>query len=181
MYYVYVYLDPRKPSSHGFDHEPFYVDKGKARSGRDVFHLWEAKRTEGRCTKHRINRIRGILQEGLEPVILRVRTGLTPEEACNKEIDLIASLGRQDMGKGPLLNLTDGGEGTAGRIYSNNTRRKISESHADLSGEKHPSWGMKRSEETRKRIGAKSKGRKHSEETKRRIAESVRRTKAAKK
>lgn len=176
MYYIYVYLDPRKSASFGFDHEPFYVGKGKTKSRRDVKHLWEAKRTEGRCTNHRINRIRGILQDGLEPLIVRLFEDLTHEEACSKEINLIASIGRQDLGKGPLLNLTDGGEGSVGRIYSKQTRDKISKNHADFSGEKHPSWGMKRSIETRKRIGAASKGRKHSENTKKRISESVKRT-----
>jgi hypothetical protein len=181
MYYIYIYLDPRKPASYGFDYEPFYIGKGKQSGYRDKFHLWEARKTKGRCTNHRINRIRGIFQDGLEPVILRLYEELTHEEACNKEIELIATIGRQDLEKGPLLNLTDGGEGTAGRVYSDETRRKISESHADFSGENHPSWGMKRSAETRKRIGATSKGRKHSEETKKKISENTKQALATRK
>lgn len=177
MYYIYAYLDPRKPASHGFDYEPFYIGKGKNKSRRDVKHLWEARKTEGRSTNHRINRIRGILKDDMEPIILRLFENLSHEDACNKEIELITTIGRKDLDNGPLLNLTDGGEGSIGRVHSDETRQKISDSHADFSGDKHPSWGMKRSEETCKRIGATSKGRRHSEETKKKIAESVRKTK----
>lgn len=181
MYYVYAYLDPRKPASYGFECEPFYIGKGKQTTSRDKKHLWEARKTEGHSTNHRINRIRGILIDDMEPIILRLYENLSHEDACSKEIELIATIGRKDLDSGPLLNLTNGGEGSAGRVYSDETRRKISESHADFSGEKHPSWGMKRSKETRKRIGAASKGRTHSEETKKKIAKNTKKALAAKK
>lgn len=38
----------------------------------------------------------------------------SPEEAAELEILLIAEIGREDLGKGPLFNKTDGGDGTAG-------------------------------------------------------------------
>jgi len=39
---------------------------------------------------------------------------LTQEEACKKEIELIAFYGRKDRGTGLLVNFTDGGEGRLG-------------------------------------------------------------------
>ena len=39
---------------------------------------------------------------------------LSWEEACLKEIELIALYGRKDLGKGSLINFTDGGEGRKG-------------------------------------------------------------------
>lgn len=39
---------------------------------------------------------------------------LTWEEACEKEIELIALYGRKDLGKGTLINFTNGGEGRKG-------------------------------------------------------------------
>lgn len=43
-------------------------------------------------------------------------TGLTKEEACELEISLIAWYGRYDLGLGKLVNKTNGGESTHGRI-----------------------------------------------------------------
>jgi len=39
---------------------------------------------------------------------------LSWEEACKKEIELIALYGRKNLGKGTLINFTDGGEGRKG-------------------------------------------------------------------
>jgi hypothetical protein len=48
-----------------------------------------------------------------------IRRGLSKEEACSIEIDLIELIGRRDLGKGTLVNLTDGGDGSAGFIGGN--------------------------------------------------------------
>lgn len=39
-------------------------------------------------------------------------------EVCDKEIELIAYHGRKDLGKGTLVNLTNGGEGILGYIHT---------------------------------------------------------------
>jgi hypothetical protein len=51
---------------------------------------------------------------------------LTWEEACIKEIEFISLYGRKDLGKGTLVNLTDGGEGQFGRKDSIETKIKKS-------------------------------------------------------
>lgn len=45
-----------------------------------------------------------------------------------KEIEFIALYGRRDLGKGTLVNMTDGGEGVCGKIISEETREKIKKS-----------------------------------------------------
>ena len=51
---------------------------------------------------------------------------LTWKEACIKEIEFISIYGRKNLSKGPLINLTDGGEGQLGRKDSQETREKKS-------------------------------------------------------
>jgi hypothetical protein len=41
---------------------------------------------------------------------------LTWEEACKKETEFIHLYGRKDLGLGPLVNMTDGGDGSPGHI-----------------------------------------------------------------
>lgn len=76
-------------------------------------------------------------------------------EACQIEQYLIKFYGRRDLGTGPLVNLTDGGEGAINTVVSNETKEKmsksqtgriISEEHRQkiskaLKGEKHPMYG----------------------------------------
>jgi hypothetical protein len=52
---------------------------------------------------------------------------LTWNEACSKEIEFIALYGRVDLNKGPLVNMTDGGEGQQGKIMSLEQKLKISQ------------------------------------------------------
>ena len=72
-------------------------------------------------------------------------------------------------------NLTDGGDGNSNP--SEETRKKISENHADVSGENNPNYGKECSPETREKIAAAHRGKpsprkgvKLSPETKEKIA-----------
>ncbi len=49
------------------------------------------------------------------------------EEACHKEIEFISLYGRKDLGKGPLVNLTDGGEGFLGYKHTETAKNTISQ------------------------------------------------------
>jgi hypothetical protein len=71
---------------------------------------------------------------GYEVQILK--TDLTWKDACELEQILIAHYGRKDLGLGPLVNLTDGGEGVlglkgnighTGKKHSEETKKRISE------------------------------------------------------
>jgi group I intron endonuclease len=65
-----------------------------------------------------------------------------------------------------------------GKHLSEETKKKMSENHADFSGENHPMFGRHQSEETKKKISNATKGENHpnfgkhrSEKTKRKISE----------
>ena len=54
---------------------------------------------------------------------------LSWDEACLKEIKLIALYGRKDLGLGTLVNLTNGGDGKVGIKCTQETRDKISKAN----------------------------------------------------
>lgn len=92
-------------------------------------------------------------------------------EAGKKEIEFIKKYGRKDLGEGTLVNMTDGGEGVIGKIYTEEYRKKLSESHIGIqSGNKHPLYGKGHSQETRKKISERQKGKKLSLEHRRNIS-----------
>lgn len=94
----YVYAHRRNDTG-----QRFYIGKGRsnrawAHKGRNQ--LW-----------HRIVKKCGYSVEVLS-------TGLTEEQAFEKEKELILFHGRIDLGNGLLANMTDGGEGHSGMIYT---------------------------------------------------------------
>jgi hypothetical protein len=116
IYYVYVYYDS--------DGVPFYVGYGK--NNRMYDHLNEAKKKLSSSKNQRkLNKIRKMLREGIDPTIEVVKDNLSREEACNLEIELIEKFGRADLGLGPLTNMTRGGDGTVD--WSDELRKKISD------------------------------------------------------
>jgi len=163
IFYIYIYLDPRKPGlfkygSYEFKYEPFYVGKGNGKRC-DIIN----NRT---CYfKNKINRIK---ESGLEPLVIKLKEDLGEEQSFVLEFKLIKLIGRRDLGKGPLVNFTNGGEGTSGRVCTEETRELMKKNHVDVKGEKHPMFGVHR-------YGSDSPmfGKKHSEETKRRQSEKM--------
>ena len=72
-----------------------------------------------------------VSKAGYEVVIFD--KGLSWKNACKLETGLIEFFGRKDLGKGNLVNMTDGGEGTKGLVRSAEYRAKLS---ASKKGEK---------------------------------------------
>lgn len=108
-HYVYVYLDTRKPGQYiyqdlKFDYEPFYVGQGKNNR------CYSGLKNGGSFYKR--NKINKIFSDGFEPVVKKIYENIDFEIAVKLEIDTIKKIGRKDINKGPLVNLTDGGEGT---------------------------------------------------------------------
>ena len=99
--------------------------------------------------------------------IIFLKQNLTEEEAFRHEIYMIAVFGRKDLGTGILHNLTDGGDGASGYVFSEETKRKQSEAHKG-----NTTWlGKTHSEETKRKMSDTRKGKTHSEETKRKQSE----------
>jgi hypothetical protein len=189
-FYLYAYLDPRKPGNYTyngvvFTHEPFYI--GKGHGDRCYTHL---KGPSGRDRNfHKHNKIKKILKEcDREPIIEKFIVNLTEQQAFNLEKTFIKLIGRNDISCGPLTNMTDGGEGPSGKVLTEETKQKLRELalEQNLSGENNPFYGKTHTVETKQKISdhfknykwsdetiekrSKSlKGRKHSKETIKRI------------
>lgn len=80
--------------------------------------------------------------------------GLTYEEAKEKECEFIALYGRININTGILCNMTDGGDGTVGYVFEEETREKIRQANT----------GWKPTEEMLKKMSKARKGKKFSEE-----------------
>lgn len=125
------------------------------------------------------------------------RYKVTPEEyeEARKKLSEMGKL-RKGIPKGPLTeeHKRKISEANKGKIYSEETRKKMGdahrnpsektrkkmrENHADFSGENNPMYGKQRSEETKKKISDSLKGKSygmlgkhHSEEAKQKMSES---------
>lgn len=148
MSYVYRHIRLDK-------NEPFYIGIGSDEEGEYTRAYTHKSRN---IHWHRI-----VNKTDYEVEILL--NDLTWEESCIKEIEFIKLYGRKDRGLGPLCNLTDGGESSLGRITSEETKKKISESTKG-----RPVKPI--SEETKRKIADSKRGKKRppiSEETREKI------------
>lgn len=114
MYYIYVYLDTRKKGSYSFgdfhfEYEPFYVGKGV--NERYLTHLRIAKGSRRGKSNLVISKIKSILNDGFDPKIVKIIEGLTKDNYDSYEMSIIKLIGKSCDGLGPLLNMTDGGDG----------------------------------------------------------------------
>ena len=110
-----------------------------------------------KCNKHFWRAIQRYGWDSIEHEILA--SGLTHEQACALEIELIAKYGSTNPKKG--YNHSTGGDGATGISPSAETRKKMSELRK----------GRLVSEETRKRLSESHKGWTHSERTRKKISE----------
>lgn len=127
---MYALLDPRKPGifRYGhwvFHHEPFYVGKGHGE--RCHAHTYDYVLAKNTNTPKNA-KIRKIIRVvGDNPIIQIKKQQLTEKQAFSTEIQLISKIGRYNLGEGPLTNLTDGGDGVVGHIFTEASRKKIRE------------------------------------------------------
>ena len=156
VFYVYAYLDPRKPGifpfgNYCFDHEPIYIGKGK--NGRA--YQFNRKR-ENKYLGSKLDKIS-------RPIVIFIKERLSESEAFDEEKQLISVIGRYDLKVGPLANQTDGGDGASGNVQSQETIKKRTAKRL----------GSKCSDETKKKLSEMFKGRPLTEETKRKISKSL--------
>ncbi|MBB6299931.1 AP2 domain-containing protein [Rhizobium leucaenae] len=121
-FYVYAWLRPCGT--------PFYIGKGRGKRA--------ARMKRGIIFKNIVAKIK---RDGLEPTIVKLHEGLTEIEAFEIERSEIAKYGRREFG-GLLVNLTEGGEGSSGFVYSDSSRAKMSASSRKSPPKKGPYKGV---------------------------------------
>ena len=125
-FYVYVYLDPRKEGEYNygglcFNAEPFYVGKGSGyRCNVGI------KDDKNYKSKFKHNKIKSIFRSGFIPIIHKLYENLTEAETIRIEIDTIELIGKVNDGKGPLVNITNGGDGMSGYKHKEEWKSKLS-------------------------------------------------------
>jgi len=139
MAYVYrhIRLDKNQPFYIGIGSDDKYTRANELRSKRRN-PLWNRI-----CLKTKVE-VEIILDD------------LTWEDACKKEIEFIKLYGRLDNKTGILTNLTDGGDGSLGIIFSEEKKNLL---RIRFSGVNNPMYGKRLPKETIERISQSNKGR----------------------
>jgi len=91
-----------------------------------------------------------------------IQTNLDWDSACELEEFLISLYGRRNLNTGYLVNLTNGGEGSTGKVVSNYTKEKL----------RTINTGKKLSQETKNKIADSNRKRTMSEYMKKKLFES---------
>jgi len=168
---IYAILDTRKPGIYHyngcdftFNYEPFYIGKGTGKcSNRKYRHLNDKIKKAQRNNPIKINKIKSIRKENLEPIFIILKTNLSCEKSYEIEINYIKSIGRIVDKTGPLTNISTGGEsGAKGVKFSEERKRNISEK---MKNSPHYLRGKKMSMEQKDILSKSHKGKKPSEET----------------
>ena len=115
-YYVYIYCDPSIKGHYTYPDieltlttEPFYVGKGKG--NRDVQHITEVRRRSNKGNNwYKYQKIKGILKQGKEPIIVKLKEHLNENQALELEMKSIKTIGRKNLSKscGPRMIFRDG-------------------------------------------------------------------------
>jgi hypothetical protein len=163
----------------------FYVYMHIKEESDEIFYVGKGRKNRA-FSKHGRNKHWNNIVQKYNYKVDILYEGLTNDEACIIEKDFIKKIGRKDLMLGTLVNMTDGGDGVVGnepwnkgkkmdpswnkgRIISEETKLKISESNK---GRKQgPAWnkGLKHSDETIQKMKKRipwNKGLKHSDESK---------------
>ena len=147
IFYTYSLTDPDS-------NVPFYIGKGYGE--RMYYHEALVRKGKTFKNKHLYHKISKIISSGKSIVYNKIIENVSESEALIVEQKTIKNVGRADLNLGPLCNLTDGGDGASGLIYSEQT--KILRSNTVL-GEENPMYGKRHTEESKTLISEKKKNR----------------------
>jgi len=139
-----------------------YVYKHIRKDTGEIFYIGIGVKKNRATSKFGRNNVWKKIVSKTDFIVEVIETDLTWQQACEKEKELISLYGRIDLGNGSLSNMTDGGDGTVNKLFTEEYREKL----------KGP-----KSEEHKRKIGLASKGRnvgrKHTEEAKRKMSEAA--------
>jgi len=108
-----------------FDLEnPFYIGKGT--KNRMYEHYKRATKTKIKSPV--LDKIRNIILNNRQVIYKKIFESDIESNVIKKEINTILEIGRRDLKTGPLLNLTDGGEGVTNYIWSKKHKKNLSKS-----------------------------------------------------
>jgi len=117
-YYIYIHAypsnHPEKPN------QIFYVGKGS----RKRYLIQRRNNSHHQNILDKLFRAEYVMKD----IAFIIKDNLSESISLFEEIKLIKEIGRIDLKTGTLVNMTDGGEGGSGYIYSQETRDKISKS-----------------------------------------------------
>lgn len=145
-YYVYVYLDPRKPGKfvyeeYNFEYEPIYIGKGTRRR------MWHHLQNRLKVNKPFYAKLNKIIKLGHEPIFYKLIENISEENSLEYEKKLITLIGRVDLETGSLCNMTEGGDKGFSRTLE--ARKKLSLSKM---GEKNPQYGKTTSDKQKEAV-----------------------------
>lgn len=145
----------------------WYVYRHRRLDTNDIFYigLGSTKYYSRAVTKHSRNNMWKSVVSKTEYSIEIVADKLIVEDAKELEVFLISIYGRRDLKTGTLVNFTDGGDGISGLSEEGREikRRKMTGENNHNFGKKGKDsfhYGVKRSEETKKRMSESLSGRK---------------------
>jgi hypothetical protein len=140
-----------------------YVYQHSRKDTGEVFYIGIGSDTEGQYSraynKHRRSQYWHNVVNKSGYIIDIILDNISWDEACYTEQYLIAYYGRKNKSKGPLVNLTDGGDGGYGRIYivSEQTKQKLRKPRH--SEEQKQKWSQDRIGKPNPNGGGKGKSR----------------------
>ncbi len=125
-YYVYILMDSTKSGKYFYNdlnmcflYEPFYVGKG---TGNRINRHTHKDSILKETNKLKRNKILKILKSNNKVFKVKLFENITEEESLRIEEKLISEIGRRDLKKGILSNMSNGGE--KGNAQNQNKRKK---------------------------------------------------------
>lgn len=172
-YYVYALIDPRNG-------QPFYIGKGKMIDGlnRKYRRIKEHLDCVDKQNPFKTRIVEKLKRAGTPAGYEIICEHLNEVESFDKEKELIERYGKRINNTGILVNMTDGGEGSSGHLWTEDQKANRSvTAKAWHKNNKNPFEGKTHTELTRKIISNKNKkylethpnnmlGKHHSDETK---------------
>jgi hypothetical protein len=152
-----------------------YLYKHIRKDINEIFYIGIGKSPTRMYSKQSRNRMWHNIINKTEYIAEIIEDGLTWEDACIKEKELINFYGRRDLGMGTLVNMTDGGDGLNNpnketklkmgvnkgqKIHTEQSKKRIA------TATRNRMLGSTFSEKTKQKLSDSHKGIKQSEETK---------------